>query len=182
MAEKAGFAAVIAMFMMAVGEALGNIAPDFSDVLYYNAVINGAISNGTIAFLVYDIYPALQYFIIAAIIGFTWYFSEDSKLTVKVGIFAFSFVYVTSTVLLFGLFAKVIPDYSIPIDIITCVACLVAVLAVEEKLTWENLGKPLHWIYNGFGWIAEKIKGLAKRSMLTTVIQFGEQARPYREK
>ena len=156
MAQKAGFAAVIALFMLAMGEALGNIAPDFSDVMYYSAVINGTIANGVTAFLVYDIYPALQYFALAAFIGLTWYFTENVKLTIAVGVYMFSIVYIVSTILLFGLFSQVIPDYSIPVDIITCIACVVAILSVNGMLTWENFKRP-------FSWIADGIKRIFRR-------------------
>jgi hypothetical protein len=137
--ESSARTAVIALLALAIGQAVGNIAPDFSDVLYFTSVQNGTITNPVVALMVYDVFPAIQYLAIAAIIALTWYVTNDPKLTLKVGLYVFSFVYIAATIFLIGLFATLIPEYSIPVDLIICTACGLSILSIEGKITWGTL-------------------------------------------
>jgi hypothetical protein len=139
MSDRGARTAVIALLALAIGQAVGNIAPDFSDVLYFTSVQNGSIINPVVAFMVYDVFPAIQYLAIAAIIALTWYITDDPKLTLKVGLFVFSFVYIGATIFLIGLFATLIPEYSIPVDMVVCTACGLSILSIEGKFTWDTL-------------------------------------------
>jgi hypothetical protein len=137
--EKSARTAVIALLAFAIGQAIGNIAPDFSDVLYFTSVQNGSITNPVVAFMVYDVFPAIQYLAIAAMIALVWYVSDNPRLTLKVGLYVFSFVYIAATIFLIGLFATLIPEYSIPIDVVICTACGLSILSIEGKFGWDTI-------------------------------------------
>jgi hypothetical protein len=139
MSENSARTAVIALLALAIGQAVGNIAPDFSDVLYFSSVQNGSITNPIVALMVYDVFPAIQYLAIAAIIALAWYITDNPGLTLKVGLYVFSFVYVAATIFLIGLFATLIPEYSIPVDTVICTACVLSILGIEGRLTWDTL-------------------------------------------